>query len=101
MQKMQIDYKKYISYLLIAYAFSFPISKAATNLFEILAILLISSSIIYSSLTTKFKSKKYKIISLLFAMSFILFSFTHNTLHTMYPMVFFALFGGFFNALSK
>jgi O-antigen ligase len=34
------DYTKYLNYILIAYAFSFPISKAATNLFEILAILL-------------------------------------------------------------
>ncbi|HIP13928.1 MAG TPA: hypothetical protein EYG74_00385, partial [Sulfurimonas autotrophica] len=39
-QKQNIDFKKYLSYVLIAYAFSFPISKALTNLFEILAILL-------------------------------------------------------------
>ena len=63
--------------------------------------LLISLSIIYSLLAFKFKNKEYKIMSLLFAISFILFSFTHNTFHTMNPMVFFALFAGLFNAISK
>ena len=38
MNLQNINFKKYITYLLIAYAFAFPISKAATNLFEILAI---------------------------------------------------------------
>ncbi|ADN09603.1 hypothetical protein [Sulfurimonas autotrophica] len=36
----QTDYSKYINYALIAYAFSFPISKATTNFFEILVIIL-------------------------------------------------------------
>jgi len=39
MIKKEIDYKKYINYMLIAYAFSVPISKAATNFFEILLLL--------------------------------------------------------------
>jgi len=63
--------------------------------------LLISILLIYSLFTLPIKSKKLKLLSLLFAISFVLFSITHNTLHTMSPMVFFALFAGYFNALSK
>ncbi|MEN4054238.1 O-antigen ligase family protein [Sulfurimonas sp. NWX79] len=47
------------------------------------------------------QDKEYKLMALLFALAFTLFSFSHNTLHTMNPMIFFALFGGFFNVLSK
>lgn len=63
--------------------------------------LLISILIIYALLTFKIKNKEYIIMSLLFAISFIMFSVTHNTFHTMNPMVFFALFAGLFNAISK
>jgi len=62
--------------------------------------LIISLLIIYSLLTFKIKSKEHKLLSLLFAISFIMFSFTHNTFHTMNPMVFFALFAGLFNSIS-
>ncbi|WP_152184320.1 O-antigen ligase family protein, partial [Sulfurimonas indica] len=58
----------------------------------------ISLLIIISLLNFKFQSKEYNIISKLFAITFIIFSFTHNTFHTMNPMVFFALFAGIFNA---
>ena len=63
--------------------------------------LLISCLIIYSLLTFKIENKELKLISLLFAVSFILFSISHNTLHTMNPMIYFSLFAGVFNALSK
>ncbi len=63
--------------------------------------LFISFLIIYSLFTLKYQSKEYKILSLLFATSFIMFSFTHNTFHTMNPMIFFALFAGLFNSISK
>ena len=65
MQKKQIDYKKYISYLLIAYAFSFPISKAATNLFEVLAILL---WIIEGNWQEKFSLYKKNLLSVAIAL---------------------------------
>ncbi|WP_457750247.1 O-antigen ligase family protein [Sulfurimonas sp.] len=63
--------------------------------------LLISLLIIYSLLTFKITNKEYKTMSILFAVSFLLFSLTQNTLHTMNPMIFFTLFSGLFNALSK
>ena len=63
--------------------------------------LFIVISIIYTLFSFKYSTKEYKILSLLFATSFVIFSFTHNTFHTMNPMIFFALFGGFFNALSR
>jgi len=63
--------------------------------------LLISILIIYSLLSLQIRDKEYKILSLLFATTFVLFSFTHNTFHTMNPMIFFALFAGYFNALSR
>ena len=63
--------------------------------------LIISLLILYSLLTFKIQNKEYKLLSLLFAISFIMFSFTHNTLHTMNPMIFFALFAGLFNGLSR
>ena len=63
--------------------------------------LLISLLIIYQLFNFKYiQSKEYKILSYLFASTFIVFSFTHNTFHTMNPMIFFALFAGYFNALS-
>jgi len=63
--------------------------------------LIISLLIIYTLFNLKIQNKEYRILSLLFATSFVMFSFTHNTLHTMNPMIFFALFAGFFNSLSK
>jgi len=63
--------------------------------------LIISILLCYAILKLKFKNQEYKTMSLIFAVSFILFSFTHNTLHTMNPMVYFALFAGLFNAISK
>ena len=63
--------------------------------------LLISLLIIYTLFSLKIQNKEYRILSSLFATTFIIFSFTHNTLHTMNPMIFFALFAGFFNALSR
>lgn len=63
--------------------------------------LLISIAIIYALFSFKYLSKKYKVMGYAFAISFVMFSFTHNTLHTMLPMVFFTLFAGFFNTLFK
>ncbi len=63
--------------------------------------LFISFMIIYALFMFNIKSKEYKLISYLFATTFVLFSFTHNTLHTMNPMIFFALFAGYLNAISK
>ncbi|WP_434637895.1 O-antigen ligase family protein [Sulfurimonas sp. NW7] len=63
--------------------------------------LLISLLIIYVLLTFKIKNKEYKLMSLLFGISFIIFSFTHNTFHTMNPMIFFALFTGLFNTIQR
>ena len=61
----------------------------------------ISIAIIFSLFTFRIKSKEFWVLSRLFAITFVMFSITHNTLHTMNPMIFFALFGGFFNAFSK
>jgi len=63
--------------------------------------ILISLAIMYALISFHSEKREYTIIGIAFAITFIIFSFTHNTLHTMNPMVFFALFGGFFNALSK
>jgi len=63
--------------------------------------LLISFLLVYSLVTLKYQSKEYKIMSLLFITAFGLFSLTHNTFHTMNPLVFFSLFAGFFNAVSR
>ncbi len=59
--------------------------------------LFISLMIIYALFTFKINSKEDKLISYLFATTFVLFSLTHNTLHTMSPMTFFALFAGLLN----
>ncbi|QOP43172.1 O-antigen ligase family protein [Sulfurimonas sediminis] len=63
--------------------------------------LLISLLIIYVLLTFKIKNIEYKLMSFLFGLSFIIFSFTHNTFHTMNPMIFFALFAGLFNTIQR
>jgi len=57
--------------------------------------------IFYSLFKLQFKIQKYNILNITFVISFILFSCTHNTMHLMFPMVFFALFTGFFNAISR
>lgn len=62
-----------------------------------LTILLI---IFYSILILKFRSKEYKILNLAFIVAFFLWSLGNTTLHTMNPMVFFALFAGLFNKIS-
>jgi O-antigen ligase len=59
---------------------------------------LIINLMLFSSLIKLiFISGKYQIISCAFVITFVLFSFTHQTLHTMFPMVFFALFAGILN----
>jgi len=63
--------------------------------------ILISLAIMYALISFHSEKREYTIIGITFVITFIIFSFTHNTLHTMNPMIFFALFGGFFNALSK
>lgn len=63
--------------------------------------LVISFAIIFSLFSFNIKHKEYKMFSLLFALSFVVFSFTHNTLHTMNPMIFFTLFAGLFNKISR
>ncbi len=63
--------------------------------------LIISLLIIYILFSFKIQNKEYKILSIQFAIAFTMFSFTHNTFHTMNPMIFFALFAGFFNVISK
>ncbi|MFT7860981.1 MAG: O-antigen ligase family protein [Sulfurimonas sp.] len=60
----------------------------------------ISLLIIYKLFDFHYLNKEYKVMSLVFAITFVLFSFTHNTLHTMNPMIFFALFAGLFNSLA-
>ncbi len=63
--------------------------------------LFISLLMIYALFSFSIQKKEYKILSVLFATAFVMFSFTHNTFHTMNPMVFFALFAGFFNSLIQ
>ncbi len=55
----------------------------------------------YIIFTLKFKNNEYYMINKMFIVSFILFSLTHNTLHTSDPLMFFVLFAGLFNAISK
>jgi len=57
--------------------------------------------IFYSLFKLPFKTKQYKVLNTVFVISFILFSCTHNTVHLMFPMVFFALFTGIFSAISR
>jgi len=54
----------------------------------------------YYLFNLKFKTDEYNSINKMFVISFVLFSFTHNTFHTMSPMLFFALFAGLMNAIS-
>ncbi len=49
----------------------------------------------------KFKEDEYRSINIMFVIAFVMFSFTHNTFHTMHPMTFFALFAGLLNAISN
>ncbi len=63
--------------------------------------LILSLLIIYTLFSFKLQNPYHKDMALMFALSFVIFSCTHNTLHTMNSMVFFALFGGFFNVLSR
>ena len=63
--------------------------------------LLISFFICYFIYKLKFKTDEYNSLNLMFIISFILFSFTHNTFHTMNAMVFFTLFAGLFNKISN
>jgi len=55
----------------------------------------------YSLLRLSFKTKQYYVLNSMFVISFIIFSMTHNTLHLMNPMIFFALFTGLFCAISR
>lgn len=68
--------------------------------FGILGLLLIIY-MFYTIYKLKFNSEIYKILNLTFIISFSLWSFGNTTLHTMNPMVFFALFAGIFNTISK
>jgi len=63
--------------------------------------LLITILLLYAIFSFPYKNVASKDMALMFALTFTLFSLTHNTLHTMNPMVFFALFAGYFNALSR
>jgi len=63
--------------------------------------LLISIMIIYALFSFSYKDKQYTLYANLFAVAFVLFSVTHNVFHTMNPMIFFTLFAGYFNALTK
>lgn len=58
-------------------------------------------SIFYMLFQLKFKTKQHHILNITFLVSFVLFSCTHNTIHLMNPMIFFALFTGLFNAISR
>ena len=63
--------------------------------------LFFSIYIFYYLARLKFKEDEYKSINTMFVITFIMFSFTHNTFHTMNPMVFFALFAGLLSAISN
>jgi len=57
--------------------------------------------LLYSLYKLEFQTKEYAILNKTFLFSFILFSCTHNTVHIMFPMVYFTLFAGFFTAVSR
>jgi O-antigen ligase len=57
--------------------------------------------IFYSIFSLKFNDKKYFILNRAFIITFFLWSMGGITFHTMNPMVFFTLFGGVFNKISK
>ena len=63
--------------------------------------LLLILLIFYALFTLQFKTKQYQVLNRVFIVSFILFSCTHNTVHLMFPMVFFTLFTGVFSAISR
>ncbi len=71
----------------------------ATQLGTVGIVLLLA--MLFVLLKLPFKTKKYKILNVVFVISFVLFSCVHNTMHLMFPMVFFALFTGVFNAISR
>ncbi|MFT5661978.1 MAG: O-antigen ligase [Sulfurimonas sp.] len=63
--------------------------------------LLIILSIFYSIFTLKIKTREYFILNRMFLIAFVLYSCTHNSIHVMNGMVFFALFAGLFNAIAR
>lgn len=63
--------------------------------------LLLVLFVLYALLRLKFETKQYFILNTMFVLSFVIFSMTHNTLHLMNPMVFFALFSGLFLGISR
>lgn len=77
------------------------------NMFLIVALqigiggLLIMILIFYSIFSLKFNDNLHKILNLTFIVGFFLWSMGNTTFHTMNPMIFFALFTGLFNAISK
>lgn len=71
LSKQNIDFKKYINYMLIAYAFSFPISKAAANFFEILLLL---TWIYEGNWKEKWQQYRHNFVSLALIL-FLLYSF--------------------------
>ena len=58
-------------------------------------------SMFYAIFTLSFKSENYKILNLTFIVAFSMWSFGGMTFHLMNSMIFFALFAGLFNAISK
>ena len=63
--------------------------------------LLLFCLLLYRLFRLDFKHREYRVLNRTFLVSFILFSMTHNTIHTMFPMVYFALFAGLFSAISR
>jgi len=63
--------------------------------------LLLLLHIFYRIYKLEFKTREYAILNRTFLISFLLFSCTHNTVHIMFPMVFFTLFSGTFSAISR
>jgi len=55
----------------------------------------------YILFKTKFISQEYDAIKIMFVVTFILYSCTHNSIHVMNGMVFFALFTGLLIAISR
>ena len=55
----------------------------------------------YTLFKTKFISKEYEAIKIMFVITFMLYSCTHNSIHVMNGMVFFALFTGVLMAISR
>ena len=58
-------------------------------------------TLFYTLFKTKFISKEYSAINLMFIISFMLYSCTHNSIHVMNGMVYFALFTGLLLAISR